>query len=72
MPFAQVQAELSVGLSRLTWVPCCRRKAAVKETKPEKQALLGKGGSEGRVDIQVMAGQVRLTCHHPADPPLPY
>ncbi|CAK0784935.1 hypothetical protein CVIRNUC_008140 [Coccomyxa viridis] len=33
------------------------QKAAVKETKPEKQALLGKGGSEGRVDIQVMAGQ---------------
>ena len=35
----------------------------MKETKPEKQALLGKGGSEGRVDIQVMAGQVRPTCH---------
>lgn len=35
----------------------------VKEIKPEKQALLskgsGKGSSEGRVDIQVTAGQVR-------------
>ena len=35
----------------------------VKETKPEKQALLskgsGKGSGEGRVDIQVSAGQVR-------------
>lgn len=34
----------------------------VKETRPEKQALLSKGsgkGSEGRVDIQVTAGQVR-------------
>ena len=34
----------------------------VKEMKPEKQALLskgsGKGASEGRVDIQVTAGQV--------------
>ncbi len=40
--------------------PC--RKPVVKEAKPEKQALLGKGsgkGSEGRVDIQVTAGQVR-------------
>ena len=34
----------------------------VKEIKPEKQALLskgsGKGSGEGRVDIQVTAGQV--------------
>jgi len=39
------------------------RKPAVKETKPEKVALLSKGsgkGSEGRVDIQVTAGQVNF------------
>lgn len=37
----------------------------MKEVRPEKQALLSKGsgkGSEGRVDIQVIAGQVH--CKH--------
>ena len=65
------QAELCVGVKGLRWVLFVRRKAAVKESKPEKQALLGKGGSEGRVDIQVMAGQV-LTCHCVPDLPSPY
>ena len=36
-----------MGCPRLTRKRCFRRKAAIKETKPEKQALLGKGGSEG-------------------------